>query len=570
MERRSKRTAKLEASEGDLAAQLAELTQELEASQTARADLTWRLEASEADGKAQLEMTLSLRRQITELATTKASLKRVLAAVARRLGIFHFLKRRQQRLERVYDMLYRIVSRAQEGPPEKVTPAQEVTPASPLNSPEVEAFIVARTLEGEIEDGALAHLFQMGSQLKHVLCPYSGQAAIQAAYMLSSAGTRITLTGARDQGAELQSNGMVAITEDLAQWMIEIEQGTLTNFDGFILDASSNEGVLKSLEGRLSSDAIVFIPGAEGEDFRLRSMWRKPEQQIGNLQIYESPPNELLDPVQKSPEWYAVKDWPWKSRKFELPERLPSGRPWPKISVVTVTYNQGEYLEETLRSVLMQGYPNLEYLVLDGLSTDKTPSILSRYRKDLDYCVSEKDEGQSDALDKGFSRATGDILAWLNSDDRYPPGTLMRVALAFDAYNADIVAGGCALVQDRNPKIVEISHSSMPLGQIAPLPLNRLLDIDGCWLKGDFFWQPEVFWTRDIWERSGAAVAKDLYYSMDYDLWVRMARAGAKVVHIPDTLTIFRLHESQKTSGEELPYLPELRQVSGEYLKGLR
>ncbi len=141
----------------------------------------------------------------------------------------------------------------------------------------------------------------------------------------------------------------------------------------------------------------------------------------------------------------------------------------------------------------MQGYPNLEYLVLDGLSTDKTPSILSRYRKDLDDCVNEKDEGQSDALDKCFSRATGDILAWLSSDDRYPPGTLMRVALAFDAYNADIVAGGCALVQDKNPKVVEISHSSMPLGQIVPLPLNRLLDIDGCWLKGDCFWHPEVW-----------------------------------------------------------------------------
>ncbi len=100
--------------------------------------------------------------------------------------------------------------------------------------------------------------------------------------------------------------------------------------------------------------------------------------------------------------------------------------------------------------------------------------------------------------------------------------------------------------------------------------MNRLLDIDGCWLKGDFFWQPEVFWTRSIWERSGAKVTKDLYYSMDYDLWVRMARAGATVVHIPDTLAIFRQHQSQKKSGEELPYLPELRQVSGEYVKGLR
>ncbi len=128
--------AKLEASEADRTAQLkaidqlnqqlgesearrADLAQELEASQTARADLAQRLEASEADRASRLEVILSLQRQITELATTKASLKRVAAAVARRLGIFHFLKRRQQRLERVYDVLYRIVSRAQKGPPEK-------------------------------------------------------------------------------------------------------------------------------------------------------------------------------------------------------------------------------------------------------------------------------------------------------------------------------------------------------------------------------------------------------------------------------------------------------------------
>jgi GT2 family glycosyltransferase len=542
-----------------------ELSRGLEVSQAARKDLAQKLETSEADRQARLELIYSLQRQIAELATTRASLKRVAAAVVRRLRIYSFLKKHQQLCERIYDVLFRIVSRAKE-----VTPAKEVSPVAPLDSPQVEAFIVARTLEGEIDDRGLAHLFEMGSQLKHVLCPHPTAAAVQAVYMLAKAGVRVTCTGARDWSADLQSCGVTAITYDLARWMIEAEHYTLADFDGLILDTSTDKNTLRSLEGRLSRTATVLILDSKGEDFRLRSSWRKPEQQIGNLQIYEVPPDELLDPVQKNPEWRTLKDWPCKQEKLKLPDKLPSGRPWPMISIVTVTYNQGEYLEEALRSVLMQGYPNLEYLVLDGLSTDHSPSILSRYRKDLAYYISEKDKGQSDALNKGLSRATGDILAWLNSDDRYLPDTLVRVALAFDAWGADMVAGGCALVRDKNTKPFTTHHNSIPLGRMVPLPLNRLLDIEGCWLKGDFFWQPEVFWTRSIWERSGGRVAEDLYYSMDYDLWVRMARAGATIVHIPDTLAIYRMHEGQKTSGEELPYLPELRQVSGEYLKGLK
>jgi glycosyltransferase involved in cell wall biosynthesis len=219
--------------------------------------------------------------------------------------------------------------------------------------------------------------------------------------------------------------------------------------------------------------------------------------------------------------------------------------------------------------VLCQGYPNLEYIVLDGASTDATPRILARYQDRLAYCVSEKDEGQSDALNKGFARATGDILAWLNSDDRYLPGTLWRVAIAFDLFRADVVAGGCAMVHDRNPTAFGIHHNSMPLGRVVALPLERLLDIEGSWIKGDFFWQPEVFWTRAAWERSGAHVANDLYYSMDYELWTRMARTGARILHVPDTLAIYRMHEGQKTSGAEPPYLPELRELSARIQRSL-
>jgi glycosyltransferase involved in cell wall biosynthesis len=262
--------------------------------------------------------------------------------------------------------------------------------------------------------------------------------------------------------------------------------------------------------------------------------------------------------------------WPWKSGTITFPATLPSGKPWPKISVVTVTFNQAEYLEETLRSVLMQGYPNLEYIVIDGASSDTTPAILERYQDRLACCISEKDKGQADALNKGFGLATGDIMAWINSDDRYLPWTLMRVALAFDTYDTDMVAGGCALVQGNEKKPFRTHHNFIEFGKVVPLPLDRLLDIDGSWQEGNFFFQPEVFWSTDIWSRSDSRVDEKLFYSMDYELWVRMAREGAKIVHIPDTLALFRMHEDQKTSGEDLPFLDELRQVNEEFRNGQR
>ena len=103
---------------------------------------------------------------------------------------------------------------------------------------------------------------------------------------------------------------------------------------------------------------------------------------------------------------------------------MPDGRSWPKISIVTPSYNQGEFLEETIRAVLLQNYPNLEYFIMDGGSTDNSVEIIKTYKPWLTYWVSEKDKGQADAINKGFERVTGDILAWLNSDDTYEPDIL--------------------------------------------------------------------------------------------------------------------------------------------------
>ena len=122
--------------------------------------------------------------------------------------------------------------------------------------------------------------------------------------------------------------------------------------------------------------------------------------------------------------------WPWTEETPMAPPTLPDGSPWPRVSIVTPSYNQGQYLEETIRSVLLQGYPDLEYIIIDGGSTDESVTIIEKYAPWLAYWVSEPDRGQSHAINKGFARATGEIYAWLNSDDYYWPGAIVIAARA--------------------------------------------------------------------------------------------------------------------------------------------
>ncbi len=238
--------------------------------------------------------------------------------------------------------------------------------------------------------------------------------------------------------------------------------------------------------------------------------------------------------------------WPYAGgESASLPPTLPGGAPWPKVSIITPTYNQGKYIEETLLSVRNQGYPNVEHIVMDGGSTDETAAIIERYRDGLARVVSEKDDGQSDAINKGFKLATGDILTWLNSDDMLAPGALAAIALAFHTSGADMVAGECHVYRDGKP--ISRHLTSCDNG---PLPIDDLLDIEGRWLEGQFFYQPEVMFTREIWDKAGDHVRTDLYHSMDYELWVRMAAAGAKLRVIGRPVALFRAHPEQKTAGE--------------------
>jgi glycosyltransferase involved in cell wall biosynthesis len=252
--------------------------------------------------------------------------------------------------------------------------------------------------------------------------------------------------------------------------------------------------------------------------------------------------------------------WPYEEPAgLPLPPALMGGRRWPKISIVTPSYNQGRFLEETILSVARQGYPEVEHIVIDGGSTDETPTVLELYRDRLAYVASERDRGQSHAINKGMSRASGDILTWLNSDDMLAPGALAAVAMAFVSSNADMVSGICEIWADG--ELAERHLTSCPDG---PLPLDELLDQEGYWNRGRFFYQPEVMFTRELWERAGGRVDESLFYSLDYELWVRFAEAGARLHVIGRPVSRFRRHTGQKTR-EEAKFKSELAEWRARY-----
>lgn len=213
---------------------------------------------------------------------------------------------------------------------------------------------------------------------------------------------------------------------------------------------------------------------------------------------------------------------------------------YPKISIITPSYNQGNFIEETICSVIHQGYPNLEYIIIDGGSTDNTVEIIKRYQQWITYWVSEPDNGQTHAINKGLAKATGEIIAYLNSDDYYLPGILFKVAEYFRQYpDTDLLHGICRYVNEQGEKIAE------QLGDIRTL--EEILDLWGVWWRKRQFVQPEVFWTRRITEKVGF-FKEELNYVMDYDYWCRIIQVNGIVGKIDAELTCFRFTSTQKSN----------------------
>jgi glycosyltransferase involved in cell wall biosynthesis len=231
--------------------------------------------------------------------------------------------------------------------------------------------------------------------------------------------------------------------------------------------------------------------------------------------------------------------WPWTEESLQLPDTLPDGSPWPCISIVTPSYNQGQFIEETIRSVLLQGYPNLEYIIIDGGSTDNSVEIIKKYSPWLAYWVSEKDRGQSHAINKGWERAHGEIIAYLNSDDIYTPGALEIVAKSFrKESNFSAVVGKTNYI-NTSSQFIGISQKPYVSSE-SPCDLS-LVDPD-LW----FLPQPSSFWYRPILEKAGMFVREDLHYTMDRELFYRTSKI-AKIALTDKPLASFRIHEHNKS-----------------------
>ena len=211
----------------------------------------------------------------------------------------------------------------------------------------------------------------------------------------------------------------------------------------------------------------------------------------------------------------------------------------PTISVVTPSYNQACYLETTIQSVLSQDYPNIEYIIIDGGSTDGSVEIIKKYADRLSYWCSEQDEGQADAIGKGFDRATGDILCWLNSDDVYLPGALKTVANYFEKHPDAIGVSGGAYLIDAEGNFFNKYSWSVTLGVRASFDRLRYRGMDG-------MMQQSTFWRKEAYSAVGG-VDRSLECIMDLDLFTKLARLR-RFHRIPKMLASFRIHDESKTS----------------------
>lgn len=223
-----------------------------------------------------------------------------------------------------------------------------------------------------------------------------------------------------------------------------------------------------------------------------------------------------------------------------------------KVSIVTPSFNQGQFIEKTIRSVLCQDYSDIEYIVVDGLSKDSTGYVLDRYRDYIDHIIIEPDEGQSDALNKGFELATGDILAYLNSDDVYAnPSVIANLVRHFQANDVDVVYGMRYYISEAG-----YFYHVYPFR-----PFNRDIFV---WC--DYLPQECTFWTRSIFEKAGAFINRDFDFAMDYELWLRFLEQGATFLSVEEPFGLFRQHTYQKSTAHfQQRGLPEIARLHEKY-----
>jgi glycosyltransferase involved in cell wall biosynthesis len=236
-------------------------------------------------------------------------------------------------------------------------------------------------------------------------------------------------------------------------------------------------------------------------------------------------------------------------RKTQMSESID----YPSISVIVPSYNQGQYIEETLVSIIDQKYPNLEILVLDGGSTDDTVEVLKKYERHLYYWHSKADRGQADAINHGMKLSSGEIVCWLNSDDMYLPGALLDIGQRLrgrtDQYH---------LIYGKTNLVKQVGQKYHAFGCQTACPFNQFM-----LTYEDFISQPSSFWTRPLWQTVGE-LNIDYNYLLDWDWYIRASQV-TQFEYVPQPYSIYRYHAAHKTSNGGETRRKEVRQIVSQY-----